>query len=209
MEYPTIRPGKRATIAGRTGSGKTTLANWFLKRNNQHWLILNPKHTKGYNVLPDVNKVTSFDLNKIDQSLNEHKYTLVNPAPEESNNVSLDLLVKWLHETYSNIGLCCDELYTLHQGGMAGPGLIGWLTRGRELEQSFLGLTQRPFHLSLFCFSEADYLGEMDLQLKKDRQRFHEFTGRSESLARVPVPEWLWYDVSADTLKHYGAVPMK
>lgn len=209
MTYPVIRPGKRATIAGRTGSGKTTLANWLLKRSPLHWIILNPKHTAGYAALPGVKTIHGIKLKEIEKSISENKFTLVNPGIGEATPETLDLVIQWLHDNYTNVGLCCDELYTLHQGGQAGPGLIAWLTRGRELNQSFVGLTQRPAWLSLFCFSEADYLGEMDLMLKKDRQRFYEFTGREESLKRLPPRKWLWYEAESDTLNRYGEVPIK
>jgi hypothetical protein len=206
--YPKILPGKRATIAGRTGSGKTTLACWLLKRSPLHWVILNPKHTAGYSTLPDCNVITSLDLKKISKSIESHKFTLINPGLGEANPETLDLVIEWLHNNYQSVGLCCDELYTLHTGGQCGPGLIAWLTRGRELKQSFIGLTQRPAWISLFCFSEADYLGEMDLQLKKDRQRFFEFTGNPASLQRLPPRKWLWYEAEADTLQRFGAVPV-
>lgn len=206
---PLILPGKRVTIAGRTGSGKTTLGNWLAKRSPGHWLILNPKHTKGYNSLPGVQTIYGVNQKKIEKSLLQNKFTLLNPTGAESTPENLDLIVHWLHMNYENVGLICDELYTLHRRGDAGEGLIGWLTRGRELGQSFIGLTQRPAWISLFCFSEADYLAEMDLTLKKDRQRFYEFTGRPDSLMRLEPRRWLWYEAETDELRKYGAVPMK
>lgn len=205
--YPLILPGKRAVIAGRTGSGKTTLACWLLKRSPLHWVILNPKHTAGYKTLPDCNIVSGFNLRDIERSIEKHKFTLINPGTGESTPDTLDAFVEWLHATYRNVGLCCDELYTMHSAGQAGAGLIAWLTRGRELGQSFIGLTQRPAWISLFCFSESDYLGEMDLTLKKDRQRFYEFTGDKRSLARLPPRVWQWYETEADSLLRFGAVP--
>lgn len=207
--YPTIQPGKRAVIAGQTGSGKTTLACWLLRRSPLHWLILNPKHTAGYRSLPNSQVINGFNLKAISKSLEKNRYTIVNPGLGETTPETLDLLVEWLHSNYENVGLCCDELYTMHDGGRAGNGLIGWLTRGRELGQSFIGLTQRPAWISLFCFSESDYLAEMKLNIKKDRQRFFEFTGDKKSLLRLPPREWLWYVSEADSLVRYGSVPVK
>lgn len=205
---PLIEPGKRAAVAGRTGSGKSTLARWLLERSPGHWLILNPKWTKAYSALPDSNTIQGINMKKLDKSLTDYRFTILNPTPQQSGADNLDDLVAYLHATYENIGLCVDELYTMHKNGQAGAGLIGWLTRGRELKQSFLGLTQRPSWVSKFLFSESDFVGEMSLNLQEDRKRMYEITGQPAMLDKLPPRQWLWYDAEADDITLYGAVPM-
>ena len=204
---PFIAPGKRAIVSGRTGSGKSTLACWLLSRSSQHWLILNPKHTAAYKDLPDCEVLTKFDDGLVSRSVEKHRFTLLNLSGAQSTPDYMDNIIQWFHETFENVGLCVDETYTLHIGGKAGDGLVGWLTRGRELKQSFLGLAQRPKWLSLFCFSESDYIVEMDLTISDDRKRVFDFTGNQESLNRLLPHRWLWYDVGSDTLAKYGPVP--
>lgn len=204
---PIILPGKRAIVAGRTGSGKSTLACWLLSRSSQHWIIFNPKHTAAYQDLPESYVLESFDENRVIKSLEKNKFTILNLSSRQSHADYMDKAIQWLHESFENVGLCADEVYTLHIGGKAGDGLVGWLTRGRELKQSFLGLAQRPKWLSLFCFSESDYITEMDLTISDDRKRVFDFTGHLECLNRLPAHRWLWYDVASDTLAKYGPVP--
>lgn len=114
----------------------------------------------------------------------------------------------YLHESFENVGFCIDELYTLHTGGRAGEGLTGVLTRGREMKQSFLGLTQRPAWVSRFCFSESDYVIGMDLALKEDRKRMVDITGNIHFSERLEARKWLFYDVGKDDIKKYSAVPL-
>jgi len=207
MELPIIKPGKRVLIAGMTGSGKSTLACWLLKRSPLTWVILNPKHTSAYQTLEDSTVVSSLDLVKIERAMMRHRYVIVNPNSRDCTPDILDDFIMRLHESFFNLGLCCDELYSLHKNGVAGQGLIGWLTRGRELKQSFLGLTQRPAWLSQFLFSESDFICGMMLRLDKDRKRMIEMTGRSEFAARVPPRHWLWYQGETDDIKYFGPVP--
>lgn len=208
QSLPVIKQGERASIAGRSGSGKSTLACWLLSRSPGHWLILNPKHTKAYNVLPGAVTLNGINFAKLERSLNLNRFTIVNPTGPQSTPDNLDSFVDYLHNQYMNLGLCADELYTLHTNGQAGAGLTGWLTRGRELGQSFLGLTQRPSWVSRFLFSESTYIGEMSLNLKEDRKRMYEMSGQDEMLNKLPPREWLWYTVDADNLRHLGAVPV-
>ncbi len=205
---PSIDSDKRAVIAGRTGSGKTTLGRWLLTRSNQHWVIFNPKHTKGYADLDEAETLRSFNPSRVDKSIMERKFTIINFPGIEANSEFMDECVEYLHHTFQNIGLCADELYTLHSaGGRQGPGLTGWLTRGRELRQSFLGLTQRPAFVSRFLFSEADYIGGMNLTTKEDRKRMYEHTGQQRFERPLPRHHWLWYDVGRDHLEHWQPVP--
>lgn len=209
MELPP-RPdnGERVVIAGRTGSGKSTLCCYLLKRSPQTWLILNPKHTAAFKSLPDVVVLTKFDERQVTKEQARHKYVLLNLSGHQATADYMDEIISWAHGSFRNIGLCADELYTLHSGsGKAGQGLTGWLTRGRELRQSFIGLTQRPVWISRFCFSEADCIIAMDLTIEADRNTFFEHTGQLEFMKRRLAHSWLCYDVAGDKLVPYGPVP--
>lgn len=138
----------------------------------------------------------------------DYRFTIVNPTAEQATASYMDALVSHLHQTYQGIGLCVDELYSLHQGNArAGEGLTGWLTRGRELKQSFLGLTQRPAWVSKFIFSEGNYIGGMSLVLPDDRKKMYEYSGRDEFLLKLEPRQWLWYSIDNDSLRHFGPVP--
>lgn len=205
---PRIEPGERAIVAGRTGSGKSTLATYLLRRSRQHWAIFNPKLTAAYKRLPNANVITSFKASKVEKSLQDFQYTLLNFNSREADPEFMDEIIEWLHENYKNIGLCADELYTLHVNGRPGPGLVAWQTRGRELQQSFLGLTQRPAWVSKFVFSEADYIAGMDLTLPEDRKRMRDNTGFEGFLNRLEPHYWRWYNVAADTDTLWQPVPL-
>ena len=208
---PRISRGKRAIVAGRTGSGKSTLGDWLLRRSPGHWVILNPKWTKSYSALPD-NVTVKFrgvpDYDKVAEEIVKHRFVIVEPVSGHADHETLDAFILWLHDNYRDVGLCVDELYSLHNGARAGEGLIGWLTRGRELGQSFLGLTQRPAWLSQFLFSESEYIGGMSLNLEKDRKRMVEMTGRKEFENQLKPHHWLWFDTPANTLRRFGPVPL-
>lgn len=207
--FPRIAPGQRVVLAGRSGSGKSTLGCWLLKRSPLHWIILNPKHTKAYNKLPDAKVIDGIDFKKIEKSLQENKFTVVNPTIAQNSPDNLDNFVLYLHETYEKIGLCCDELYTMHKNGQAGSGLIAWLTRGRELKQSFLGQTQRPAWISQFVFSESTFIGGMALNLSGDRKRMYDMTGQPIMLEKMAPHDWCWYSTEKDTLRSFAPVPYR
>lgn len=215
-DIPHIPPGKRAVVVGRTGSGKSSLAGFLLRQSPQQWIILNPKGTKAYDNLPDIITVHGLDWRKLERAMFEKgrdkkarwKFINLIPSTVEANFETMDNFLLALHESYTGIGFAADELYTLNQNGRAGPGLTGWLTRGRELKQSFMGLTQRPAWVSKFIFSEADYIGEMSLVIAEDQKRMYEVTGKELMRQNVPQYEWLWYDVGNDRLRHFNPLPI-
>ena len=207
-KLPQINVGKRAVIAGRTGTGKSTLGKWILNRSPGHWIILNPKWTSAYGTLKDSVTIEGIDLNKIEKAFVKHKYTIVNPHPEQSNPETMDAFIEYMHLNFTGFGIVADELYTLHKNGQAGQGLLGLLTRGRELKHSFLGLTQRPVFVSKFIFSESDYIGALDLTLSLDQKTMYENTGREEFRQGLNGHEWLWLDIGAKSLRKFQAVPI-
>jgi energy-coupling factor transporter ATP-binding protein EcfA2 len=207
LNNPRVDPGKRAFIAGRTGSGKSTLGCYLLEHTVGHWIILNPKHTAAYKNLTDVQIVTKFRERDVARELMKNKFTLLNLSGSQASPGFMDDIIQWVHEDFKDIGVCADELYTLHNNGRPGDGLTGILTRGRELRQSFIGLTQRPAWVSRFLLSEADYLCEMDLVLEDDRERMFQASGQDAFLHRVRDYRFLWYDVTQDKLQLYSPVP--
>lgn len=205
---PSIKAGERAILAGRSGSGKSTLACWLLQKSPGHWFILNPKWTKAYDKLPDAVIVKGFDLAKLEREIGRHRYVVINPSQAQATPDVMDSFVQWVHDTFKGVGLCVDELYTLHRNGQAGDGLLSYLTRGRELNQSFFGQTQRPAWVSQFLFSESTYIGEMSLNLVKDRKRMEEFIGHPAALEKLPPHWWLWYDTNRDILRKFTPIPV-
>lgn len=208
-KLPTLEPGTRAIVSGRTGSGKTSLARWLMeKRNRQHWVILNPKHTAGYKSLPDAVVLDGWHAKKFEKAMMEHRFVILNFRTQELDPDFMDAVLFYIHETYNNIGICADELYYLHRNGEAGDGLIGILTRGRERRQTFLGLVQRPKRISLFSFSEADYIIGMALNLEGDRKRMVEATGDKAFIESLEKYYWLWYTVDADSSQLWKPIPL-
>lgn len=206
---PRLNAGTRTVIAGRTGSGKTTLAAYLLlMRSYQHWVILNPKHTAGYDELPDAVVMNGWDGKKFDKNIREHRFTVINFKPQELSADFMDSVLWYIHETYNNIGILADEMYYLHKFGEAGDGLIGILTRGRERKQTFLGLVQRPKRISLFAFSESDYIVSLALNLESDRKRMVESTGDNRFINPLPKFHWRWYTVDDDSSTLWGPVPL-
>lgn len=207
--FPRLARGQRAMIAGKTGSGKTTMAIWLLRRSPGPWLMLNPKHTKALKEFPGSVQVDSIQFKDIDEAFKRSSYVVVNPPAEYNHPEILDQFIEMLFRNYDGLNLYVDELLMIHERGQPGDGLIHWLTLGRESQLSFIGVTQRPRRVSLFLFSESDYFGVLKLNLLDDRKRMYEFIGDPDLIKKIPQDRlWKWYDVSADTLVTYGPVPV-
>ncbi len=200
--YPRIEPGERMSIAGRTGSGKTTLASWMVRRSPGFWIVLNQKGDAALSRLGPNLSMDTWEL-ALEKG---NKFAVIQPEPDKT----IDEIDGWIYdlsENWENIGLFVDELYYLTSNSRAGPGLTGWLTRGRSRRQSFIGLTQRPVWVSKFVFSESDYLVEMSLALKDDRKRLYEMSGMPQMLEKLPPRYWRCYAQGADDLVTFGPVP--
>lgn len=203
-ESPFVLPaGARISICGATGSGKTTFARGVLAASDYHWLIFNPKLSPAFDRLGG-SKVTRLTQSRIFTSLERNQYTVLN-FPSSWTWEYQDELIGLVCEKFSNVGICIDELYTLHNGAKAGPGLIGLLTRGRELGQSCIGLTQRPSWISRFVFSEASTIVEFRLSYHEDRKVIYEYTGCKAALDKRDGHDYLYFDVANDRATIYRA----
>lgn len=207
-QLPYVPRGKRALITGRTGSGKTQLARWLLARSPGAWVVLNPKHTRGYDKIAGSSFIYSLDLEALNAAFEKSRIVIVNPGPHENHPEILDTFIEQLRLTYSNLGLVIDELLLLHGGRNLGDGVKHWLTMGRESNMSFIGITQRPKRVDMFLFSESDFFGIMQLNLLDDRKRVFEFVGDERVLVNPPLHHWRWYVVDDDVLTSFGPVPI-
>ena len=176
-----LAPGTRTTIAGKTGCGKTTLATALLAQSRQCWIIVDAKHDTALAALNPA-RVDDGNLDKISRAWARGSQYVAVTLPPGSTPDDYDDLILAAYERFANFGLFVDELYLIHRNGRAGPGLEAILTRGRSTRNTYLGLTQRPRWVSMFCFSEAEAVIGMQLTTEADRKRIVELTGADEFL---------------------------
>ncbi len=201
-----LKPGEKLTISGRNGSGKTQFADFIVRRADGYWIILDQKHDDTLEKL--AKPVTSFK--DVENWLKKPNSKFCVFRPKTSDPEIIDEWIFDLSERSKNIGLYIDELYYVMRNGQAGRGLQGWLTRGRSRKQSFIGITQRPKRVSLFCFSEADFIAQFFLTLVDDRQRIYEFIGRDIVKENPPLRySFRYYDVKRDELTTFGPITIR
>lgn len=196
-----LTPGSRTLIAGKTGSGKSTGAVFMLRQSRQKWLLIDPKGDDKIATLKP-GHINKLDVKDIERAWNAgYQYVALSPPPL-STPQEIDLFLLEAFQTYQNFGIYIDELYYIHTNGRSGPGLQAILTRGRSDKITFCGATQRPAWISIFCLSEADYICQYRLQLKKDRDKIYDVTGRTEMLENPPKEfSWFYYTAKTEQLK--------
>lgn len=205
MILPRVNPGQRALALGRTSSGKTTGAVWLMSRSPGRWLALNVKYD---DLITQTGPDVDMDVGKVIDAHKRHRVIVIHPAVFEQQ--VLDDFVFELGESRHATGLLVDELLYLSKGnGQAGPGLMGWLSRGRSRQQSFIGASQRPSNITQYAYTESDYFMLYDLKLKKDWQKIYDFTGRSDLERERKKHFFGWYDVGLDKRTEFAPVPYK
>lgn len=193
-----LKPGTRTILAGKTGSGKTTVAASLLLTSRQKWIMVDPKSDDKLARLTPSRTVAPMRVKILDAWRKGVQYVRLD---RDADADVIDDLLSRLYQEYSNFGVYIDELYYLHSGSRAGPGLQAILTRGRSDLITVLACTQRPSWISLFCLSEADYIGQFRLNLDKDRKTLYSIIGE-KAVLKNPVENYSWYfyDQSANKL---------
>lgn len=167
-----IKYSQRVFIAGKTGCGKTTLAEKLLQ-NVGRLVVIDPKVVlkDKFNLSDDVEK--GFKL--LEQGKNA-RIRIVSPVVQNQELLYED----YFRRIYDigNIILYIDELQAISKNAREmGMFLKALYTRGRELNIGVWASTQRPSFIPLFAMSESDYFFIFKLQLLNDRKRIAEIVG--------------------------------
>jgi energy-coupling factor transporter ATP-binding protein EcfA2 len=157
---------ERALIVGRTGSGKTTLAERLL------WHY-------PYVAAFDVKRRMfwrGFERHATLASLqrSEHSHLIYAPGIEEfDDEEAIDAFFRWCYER-ENTMVYVDEAMMLTNGDDMPRWYKAVVTLGREPKVGCISSTQRPKKIPQVLLSEVDCIFQFTLQLEGDRERVEE-----------------------------------
>lgn len=167
-----MNEGERGLIVGSTGSGKSGLAAWILRRLPFFpiW-IYDTKNEDKFDHMPGAVIVESFDAGKIAMQEGEPHYVVFRPPVEELAEPSVldNYLMRHYFELPDTMAYV-DEATMFHNNGRHGPGLLALLTRGRSNGNTLLMGSQRPVGMSMFAKTEAQHFYIMALAHDDDRK---------------------------------------
>lgn len=180
--------GQRVLIVGATGSGKTGLACWILKRIPQSPIVIyDTKIEEKFMALPHSLEVNDFEQLHKEIEKGEHDYYVFRPRMDVVIDPGKcdELLIAHYH-TLHGVPAYIDEIYQFHKGSYAGPGLMGLLTRGRSKGITTIMSTQRPKFLSRFALTEAQAFYVLRLNFISDRKVFDDAI---PNFSELPIPQ--------------------
>lgn len=203
-----LSDGERGLIIGQTGSGKTAFAAWMLRRIPRSPIVLyDTKDEQKFARLPNSRIVTTvkdaaeaLDNGEIDYIIFRPSISILT-SPE-----ALDALLMQHYENWKGVDIYIDELYSFHNGGKAGDGLVALLTRGRSRGISTLMATQRPAWISRFCITEAQKLYVFKLVDKADKKRIGDVIPDFANMPDPPKHGFYFFESGDEQPTRFGPV---
>lgn len=200
MSSLAIGRGKRALIAGMTGSGKTTAGIFLIQYVSDYPVyIFDTKIEESFKrefgkMAEVVDGISGYNPLKA-----KKPFVILRPDSREATDPELiDSVLFNVHDKVEGCTIYIDEAYQLHNNGRPGPGLVGALTRGRSRKQTVIMNTQRPSWISRFCFTESDQFYIFRLGDKRDRQTLMQVIP-DENILNIP-PKYHFFFYSTDEL---------
>ena len=170
-------------IAGRTGTGKTFLVHAMANdiADRVSVFVHDTKGTSAFDDYPIFEELS--DLQKAKES-KEPGIIVYRPIFQELEMEYYNQFYEWVYNRKDCV-LIIDEAMQVCENPKKYPQYLkGIMTRGREYNIAAWVCTQRPKTLPLFLLSEASKFFVFELNLKEDRQRLVEITGREEFMDR-------------------------
>lgn len=162
-EFLQVARTERATLIGKTGSGKTTLARYLLEPF-KFIVILDLKGTidwDGYKLVTDFTRLTKERFPRL----------IFRPSARLLRDEKLiDDFFWWIYHR-KNTTLYVDEVYSVVSGNWLPDGYHALLTRGRERNITLISSTQRPTRIPTEILSEAERLYVFRLRMFRDREK--------------------------------------
>jgi len=202
---------ERMTIIGRTGSGKTVAGLWHLSMRSfdkMPWVIFNFKDDE------NIGELLNLGAKEIDIAKAPPKRPGVYVAdilPDSDDKIDEFLRKCWEN---GKTGIYIDEGFMMPQARMKYRWYRAVLTQGRSRRVPIITLTQRPYFLDRFAFSEADRFQIFDLNDNEDIDRIKGFVNYPvktiigpSATRRLPAYHSLWYDVKRNEAKPLLPVP--
>jgi hypothetical protein len=197
MRFP--RQDQRLAIIGRTGSGKTQAAAWFLSHtafDRMPWYIVDYKYDELLNSIRGIEEV---NVNRAPPRA--PGIYVVHPLPTEETQVE-DFL--WRVWEKGKAGVYVDEGQMLPDKG----AYKAIQTQGRSLRIPTITLTQRPSRINRFIISEADFYLLFRIVDNRDRKTIEEFVPLDMSIT-LPKYQSIYHDVGDEKTEILLPVPQR
>jgi hypothetical protein len=179
-----IRRDQRFFLCGRTGSGKTTLADRLIRRLGYRTVVIDPKHSWDYS---GYEHVSSYDP---DPQLLRQVF-----RPRDDADDGWKDLVGFLEDVWGYdvpTVTYVDELTSVTTPRKA-PRVLATLVRlGRQRGFGTWYASQRPKDCPSLFFTEAENWAVFDLITQDDRDKVAGYMG-DEVRPRIKEPYAFWY----------------
>lgn len=203
-------PGEHVSFIGPTGSGKTTFAYQLLNEVSSEKLqgivlVMKPRDktatdwnkTLGYKIVRNwPPPLSPWEPRKPRGYTLWPKFTF---DPRKDNDTQAEIFERCLMDSYKkgNRIVFGDEAYSLAQELDLETEMVTLWSKGRSMGCGFWAATQKPTHVPLWMYSQAQHLFLHNDPDERARKRFDEIGGVDPKLVRTVVGklqkhEWLY-----------------
>lgn len=184
MPTYTIKRSDRCLFLGRTGSGKTTLADTLIRSLGYRVVVIDPKHAWEF---PGYKLVEAYDP---DPHILRQVFRPHDDERREWSDSDVFLQAVWAYRIPTIVYV--DEITKLTSRQRTLPILADIVRLGRQVGIGSWFASQRPRDCPSLFFTEAEHWMVFDLRNEDDRKRVAGFLG-NRTRNRLSEPYSFWY----------------